>query len=167
MEYDMLRPMTLASFLLAGGNNCDEFRDNFNLFVNMGLDTKGVDLWGDIDFIDVVPCFRMYPHWEKWLIKNNYITPRKRYHVNQTFEIPEYEDRAYTVIKVESAPNTVGLLRVSFSTKYNSLLFFKTVQVADMESITPEEFELLTMVTLGQQRHNMVEIKLIKDRRQK
>lgn len=166
MEYDALRPMTLASFLLAGGNNCDEFRDNFNLFINMEKN-RGIDMWTEIDLVDMVPCFRMYPLWETWLIEKGYITPRKRYHVNQVFEIPAYEDRVYMITKVENGPTKVGITRISFSETYNTLLFFHTATVKDIQLITPEEFENLTSPLLGHQRHNMKEVKLIKVRRLK
>jgi len=142
MQYKVRKPITIDALMRAGGtDNC--FKKNLNIFINMDKET--IDFWGELDIVDIVPCFRYYPEWEEWLVEKGFIEAEgMTFHVGQYFIHPEFPMCVMSITRIYSDTINVIAHQIPGSYADSNRLTMDGVQVGDWKAITIAEMCKMT-----------------------
>jgi hypothetical protein len=157
MQYKVRKPITVASLMDAGRmDKC--FRMNLNIFMNMDLKTKEMDLWEEIDIVDIVSCFRYYPEWEDWLVEKGFIEAEMTFHVGQYFIHPEFPKCLMSITRISDVIVNVIAHQLENSCPGSNRLTMDGMQVDDPRAITASEMWKMT----GIRTHELGKIRFCK-----
>ena len=148
MQYKVIKPITINKLMQAGGN-CEEFKTNLNIFMNMDVKTREIDLWEKIDIVDIVPCFRYHPRWENWLVEKGFIEAEgMTFHVGQYFTHEALDMCVMSISRIDGYTVNVIAHQLPGSYEDSNRVTMNGIQVDDCKAITVAEMCKMTGLTV-------------------